>query len=188
MTVKFTWNHENQTWNHENPPRTMKKQPGTSKTHKNQPGAIKPTWNLKNPTWHHVKLTQSRMVRGGYGGYKRLQGRSDDFSWQTHKRTLHHNIYHHDNHHDHHHNWFSYHRSSVCTSTFASHNVCEVNILTRCSKTLEPELQTLHTSHHFCDFDFDQPQISRGWEENGGALKNSLCSSRKDCLRRQTWD
>ena len=83
---------------------------------------------------------------------------------------------------------FFYHRASVCTSTFASHNVCEVNILTRCSKTLEPEVQTLHTSRHFCDFDFDRPQISRGWEENGGALKNSLCSSRKDCLRRQTWD
>ena len=71
----------------------MKKQPGTSKTHKNRPGAIKPTWNLKNPTWHHVKLTQSRMVTDGYGGYKRLQGRSDDFSWQTHEHTPHHNIY-----------------------------------------------------------------------------------------------
>ena len=84
---KSTWNHENQTWDHGNPPGTMKNQPGTSKTHKNRPGAIKPTWNLKNPTWHHVKLTQSRMVRGGYCGYKRLQGRSDDFSWQTHKHT-----------------------------------------------------------------------------------------------------
>ena len=30
---------------------------------------------------------------GGSGGYRRLPGGSDHFSLQTHKQTLHHNIY-----------------------------------------------------------------------------------------------
>ena len=38
------------------------------------------------------KLTQ-RVVMGGSGGYRRLPGGSDHFSWQTDRQTHHHNIY-----------------------------------------------------------------------------------------------
>ena len=48
---------------------------------KNQSGAIK------------TNLELYRVVMGGSGGYRRLPGGSDHFSLQTHKQTLHHNIY-----------------------------------------------------------------------------------------------
>ena len=34
-----------------------------------------------------------RVVMGGSGGHRRLTGGSDDFSLQTNRQTLHHNIY-----------------------------------------------------------------------------------------------
>ena len=34
-----------------------------------------------------------RVVKSGYGGYRRLQGGSNDFSWHTRRKTLYHNIY-----------------------------------------------------------------------------------------------
>ena len=48
---------------------------------KNQSGTIK------------TNLELDRVVIGGSGGYRRLSGGSDDFSLQTDKQTLHHNIY-----------------------------------------------------------------------------------------------
>ena len=48
---------------------------------KNQSGAIK------------TNLELYRVVMGGSGGYRRLTVGSDDFSLQTDKQTLHHNIY-----------------------------------------------------------------------------------------------
>ena len=48
---------------------------------KNQSGTIK-----TNPGLY-------RVVMGGSGGYRKLPGGSDDFSWQTDTHTLHHNIY-----------------------------------------------------------------------------------------------
>ena len=48
---------------------------------KNQSGTIK------------TNLELDRVVIGGSGGYRRLPGGSDDFSLQTDKQTLHHNIY-----------------------------------------------------------------------------------------------
>ena len=48
---------------------------------KNQSGTIK------------TNLELDRVVMGGSGGYRRLPGGSDDFSLQTDKQTLHHNIY-----------------------------------------------------------------------------------------------
>ena len=48
---------------------------------KNQSGAIK------------TNLELYRVVMGGSGGYRRLTGGSDDFSWHTNTQTLHHNIY-----------------------------------------------------------------------------------------------
>ena len=48
---------------------------------KNQSGAIK------------TNLELYRVVMGGSGGYRRLKGGSDDFSLQTYRQTLHHNIY-----------------------------------------------------------------------------------------------
>ena len=48
---------------------------------KNQSGTIK------------TNLELDRVVMGGSGGYRRLPGGSDDFSLQTNRQTLHHNIY-----------------------------------------------------------------------------------------------
>ena len=48
---------------------------------KNQSGTIK------------TNLELYRVVMGGSGGYRRLTVGSDDFSLQTDKQTLHHNIY-----------------------------------------------------------------------------------------------
>ena len=40
-----------------------------------------------------TNLELDRVVMGGSGGYRRLPGGSDDFSLQTDRHTLHHNIY-----------------------------------------------------------------------------------------------
>ena len=65
----------------ENQPKTLKTYKNRHGTMKNQSGAIK------------TNLELYRVVKGGSGGYRRLTGGSDDFSLQTDRQTLHHNIY-----------------------------------------------------------------------------------------------
>ena len=65
----------------ENQPKPLKTYKNRHGTMKNQSGAIK------------TNLELYRVVMGGSGGYRRLPGGSDHFSLQTHKQTLHHNIY-----------------------------------------------------------------------------------------------
>ena len=73
---------------HKNPPGPMKNQPKPLKTDmepwKTNPNCEKP-WK---PTW-----SCTGWLRVITGGYRRLPGGSDHFSWQTDRQILHHNIY-----------------------------------------------------------------------------------------------
>ena len=66
----------------------MENQPKTLKTYKNRHGTMK---NQSGTIKTNLEL--DRVVMGGSGGYRRLPGGSDDFSLQTDKQTLHHNMY-----------------------------------------------------------------------------------------------
>ena len=94
---------------HKNPPGTVKNQPWTMKNQpgnlKNQPGTLKNqtkplktyqnrhgTMKNQSELWKTMK-TNLELYRVVTGGYRRLQGGSDHFSWQTDTQTLHHNIY-----------------------------------------------------------------------------------------------
>ena len=70
--------------NHKNRPRIVGHQPGTMNNHKNRPGTMKKqtgTVNCETPC--KLGYGWSRVIMSGYvgyGGYRRLQGGSDDFS------------------------------------------------------------------------------------------------------------
>ena len=66
----------------------MENQPNLLKTYKNWHGTMK---NQSGTIKTNLELY--RVVMGGSGGYRRLAGGSDDFSWHTDRQTLHHNIY-----------------------------------------------------------------------------------------------
>ena len=67
----------------------MENQPKPLKTYKNRNGTMK---NQSRTIKTNPELY--RVVMGGSGGHRKLPGGSDDFrDTQTHKQTLHHNIY-----------------------------------------------------------------------------------------------
>ena len=87
-----TWNNQPGTLkNHKNWPGPMKKQPKTWKTIENDMELWKTNPNCERswkPTW-----SCTGWLRVITGGYRRLPGGSDHFSWQTDRQMLHHNIY-----------------------------------------------------------------------------------------------
>ena len=93
---KPTLNHEWTTLNHEKPCKPIIK-------------PIKTDQELQKPTWKQEKLGYgwSWVITVGYGDYRRLQGGSDDFSWNTNRHCIIIYIYHQHHHYDHYHQLWS---------------------------------------------------------------------------------